>query len=155
MIPFDRLARRWTAARSPSPLTIDESCILFGGAANDIWPFLDSWDKLEHWFRIRPGATSETILIGSGPATRDLRILSRHITREVWAMRSDLVTAGSAIDTFLSLRTVSARNRSGQLGLGTEVWVHAEFSPGAGSLPSIARSVTHAGLRAMHAELST
>ena len=129
--------------------------MLFGTAANDIWPFLDSWDKLEHWFRVRPGVTADTILIGSGPATRDLRILSRDISGEALAMRSHLITAGGAIDTFLTLRTVSARNRAGQLGLGTEVWVHADFYHGVGSLPSVVRSVTCAGLRAMRAELST
>ncbi len=155
MIPLDRPARRWRTARWPAPLTTDESCVLFGTAANDIWAFLDSWDKLDHWFKIRPGATADTILIGSGPATRDLRILSREITREALAMRSQLITVGGAIDTFLTLRTVSARNRSGQLGLGTEVWVHADFCRGAGSLPSVVRSVTCAGLRAMRAELST
>lgn len=155
VILLDRLARRWTTARWPAPLTSDESCVLFGNAAKDIWPFLDSWDKLDHWFRNRPGTTADTIVIGSGPATSVLRILSRDITREALAMRSHLITVGGAIDTFLTLRTVSARNRSGQLGLGTEVWVHADFCRGAGSLPSVVRSVTCAGLRAMRAELST
>lgn len=155
VIPLGRPARRRLTARWPTPLSSDDSCVLFGTAANDIWPFLDSWEKLEHWFGVRPGASPDTILIGFGSMTRDVRILARDIAIDGLAMRSHLLVAGGAVDAFLTLRTVCARDREGQLGLGTEVWVHTDFDHAGTSLPAVFRAVTCAGLRAMRAELST
>lgn len=142
-------------ARWPAPLQRDEHCVLFGTVAADIWPFLDTWDKLEHWFRIRPGAIPDTLLIPVGPATRAVRVLCREMSAPTMSARATVLAGGVRFDAYLTARTVTAHDRRGNLGVGTEVWVHGDFGAADSSVPSMFGSVTAAGLRAMCSELST